>query len=62
MDRLAKGLRMSHSENVLHEEFRNLPAVVEKTVKSRRVVVVRLDNGKRYDAFPENVVVEPVAI
>jgi hypothetical protein len=62
MDRFVKGLRVRLSENVLHAEFRNLPGMVEKTVKSRRVVVVKLDNGRKYDAFPDNVIIESAGI
>lgn len=49
------GMRVRLSNNVLHKELRGLCGVVEKTVKSRGVVVVRCDGGERYDAFPENV-------
>lgn len=49
-----KGDRVRLAEKVLHPEFRGLTGTVKKTVKSRGVVTVICDNGKRYDALPEN--------
>lgn len=51
----SKGQRVYLCEGVLHKEFADQPGTVEKTVKSRGVVCVRLDNGERYDAKPENI-------
>ncbi len=53
-----KNMRVRLSDQVLHPEFRGLTGVVERTIKFRGVVVVRLDSGKRYDALPENVIRE----
>jgi len=50
-----KGQRVSLTDGVLHKEYAGQRGTVEKTVKSRGVVCVRLDSGKRYDAKPENV-------
>jgi len=49
------GDRVHLSGKVLHAEFRGLCGTVVRSVKSRGVVVIHCDNGKRYDAFPENV-------
>lgn len=49
------GDRVHLSGKVLHAEFRGLRGTVVRSVKSRGVVVIHCDNGKRYDAFPENV-------
>lgn len=48
------GERVKLSERVLHPEFRGQTGTVKRTVKSRQVVTVALDNGERYDARPEN--------
>jgi hypothetical protein len=60
LDSLRSGMRVRLSENVLHPQYRGLPGIVEKTIKSRRMVAVRLDNGERYSAFPENVIIVEV--
>ena len=49
------GDRVHLSGKVLHAEFRGLCGTVVRSVKSRGVVVIHCDNGKNYDAFPENV-------
>lgn len=40
---------------VLHSEFSGMTGTVKKIIKSRKLVTVLCDNGKRYDARPENV-------
>lgn len=55
VESLKTGERVRLSEKVRHAEFRGVCGTVERTVKSRGVVVVRCDNGKRYDALPENI-------
>jgi hypothetical protein len=62
MDRFRKGIRVRLSENVMHPQYRGLQGIVEKTIKSRRMASVRLDNGERYVAFPENVIVMEVSV
>jgi hypothetical protein len=49
------GDRVKLSENVLHAEFRGLTGTVKRVIKSRNMVAVICDNGRRYDAFPTNV-------
>lgn len=51
------GMRVRLSDNVLHVGFRGLEGIVKRVVKCRGVVCVLCDNGQRYDALPENVVV-----
>jgi len=58
MGSLVKGTRVRLSEKAQHPEFRGLTGAVEKFVKSRKVYVIRLDDGRRYDAYPENVIKE----
>ncbi len=48
------GDRVRLTEKVLHPEFRGLTGTVKRVVKSRGVVTVICDNGKRYDTRPEN--------
>ncbi len=62
LDSFQPGMRVRLSENVLHTWYRNRLGIVEKTIKSRRMVAVRLDNGERYSAFPENVIIEEVSV
>ncbi|MDR3560505.1 MAG: hypothetical protein P4N59_03545 [Negativicutes bacterium] len=47
--------RVRLTEKVLHEEFRGMTGTVKRFIKSRGVVWVECDNGKRYDAYPENI-------
>ena len=58
MDNFIIRERVRLSEKAQHPEFRGLSGVVEEIVKSRKMVVVRLNNGKRYGAYPENVIKE----
>ncbi len=62
LDSFQPGMRVRLSENVLHTWYRNRLGIVEKTIKSRRMVAVRLDNGELYSAFPENVIIEGVSV
>lgn len=50
-----QGDKVRLTEKVRHEEYRGMTGYVNKVVKSRGVVVVLCENGKRYDAQPENV-------
>lgn len=43
------------TEKVRHAEFRGLKGNVKKVVKSRGVVEIMCENGKRYRALPENI-------
>lgn len=52
---IKQGVRVRLTENVRHAEFRGLTGFVKKIIKSRGVVNVLCDNGKRYDALPENI-------
>jgi hypothetical protein len=49
------GDRVRLSNNVLHAEFRGMMGTVKRVIKTRNMVWVECDNGKRYDAFPTNV-------
>ncbi len=62
LDNFQPGIRVRLSENVLHTFYRNRRGIVEKTIKSRGMVAVRLDNGERYSAFPENVIIEEMPV
>ncbi len=53
------GDRVRLTEKVLHPGFRNVCGTVIKTVKSRGVVVICCDNGKRYEALLKNVERKP---
>jgi hypothetical protein len=44
---------------VRHNDYRGLAGTVKRTVKSRNVVVIQCDNGKLYDANPENLELNP---
>lgn len=48
------GVRVRLSERIFHPEFRGQIGTVKRVIKSRQVVAVLLDNGKSYDARPEN--------
>jgi hypothetical protein len=52
---LQVGDRVRLSNNVLHPEFRGIMGTIKKIIKSRNVISVICDNGKRYDALPKNV-------
>jgi len=39
---------------VKHEEFRGQQGTVRRYIKSRNVVEIKLDDGKLYDSYPEN--------
>lgn len=52
------GTRVTLGPNVLHKQFAGLPGIVRKAIASRNVYAVRLDDGRSYDASPENVVME----
>lgn len=49
------GDKVRLTDNVLHPEYRGLTGTVKKVIKSRNVINVICDNGKRYDAYPQNV-------
>jgi hypothetical protein len=48
------GERVRLSDRVLHPEFRGQTGSVKRTIKSRQMVDVILDNGEVYGARPEN--------
>lgn len=52
---MTKGDKVVLSNKVRHAEFAGLTGTIQRIIKSRGIVVVLCDNGKRYDAFPENV-------
>lgn len=43
------------TEKVRHAEFRGLCGQVKQVVKTRGVVKIMCENGKRYEALPENI-------
>lgn len=52
---LTPGDKVRLTDKVRHAEYRGMMGTVKKVIKSRNMVAVICDNGKRYDAFPENV-------
>jgi ribosomal protein L21E len=48
------GERVRLSDRVFHPNFRGLTGTVKRTVKTRQIVEVLLDNGEEYGARPEN--------
>ena len=50
-----QGDRIRLRDTVLHIEYRGMLGTVIRAVKSRGVITVEDENGKRYDAYPENV-------
>lgn len=48
------GERVRLSERVLHPEYRGKVGTVKRTIKTRQMVAVILENGTEYDARPEN--------
>ena len=50
-----KGDRVQLGPNVRHANFAGLLGKVRGPVKSRQVVTVEVDDGRYYDANPENV-------
>jgi len=55
-----QGIRVCLKSTVRHADVAGQLGTVERIVKSRKMVVVRLDSGRRYDAFPENVEMKEV--
>lgn len=53
--KIKKGDKVRLTERVRHPEYRGLTGTVKQVIKSRGVVAILCDNGKRYDAFPENI-------
>jgi hypothetical protein len=49
------GDKVRLTDKVRHAEYRGLVGTVKKIIKSRGLITVVCENGKRYDAFPENV-------
>ena len=49
------GNKVKLTENVLHEEYKGMTGIIKKIVKSKNVIEIICDNGKRYRAYPENV-------
>jgi len=43
------------SDTILHDAFKGMHGRVLKVIKSRGMVAVTCENGQRYDAFPDNV-------
>lgn len=51
------GDRVQLGPDVLHKTYAGVTGTVKKTVKRRNVIVVVCDDGKSYDAYPENVII-----
>jgi hypothetical protein len=49
------GDKVRLTDKILHPEYRGLTGTVKKVIKSRGVISVMCNNGKRYDAYPQNV-------
>jgi hypothetical protein len=49
------GDKVRLTDKVLHPEYRGMTGTVKKVIKSRGVISVMCNNGKRYDAYPQNV-------
>jgi hypothetical protein len=56
-----KGRPCMLGAGVRHESYIGLKGHVEKAIKSRNVYAVRLEDGRLYDAIPNNVVLLPTA-
>lgn len=62
LEKFSKGQVVQLSDGILHKEYAWQFGTVEKDIKSRNMVSVRLDNGDRYDAFPQNVIAQDMQI
>ena len=62
LEKFSKGQVVQLSDGILHKEYAWQFGTVEKVIKSRNMVSVRLDNGDRYDAFPKNVIAQDMRI
>ena len=62
LEKFSKGQVVQLSDGILHKEYAWQFGTVEKVIKSRNMVSVRLDNGDRYDAFPQNVIAQDMRI
>ena len=58
LEKFSKGQAVQLSDGILHKEYAWRFGTVEKVIKSRNMVSVRLDNGDLYDAFPQNVIAQ----
>ena len=58
VDKALVGKRVALGAGVRHKEYAGLAGVIKKAVKSRNVYTIALDDGRYYDAAPENVEVK----
>ena len=62
LEKFSKGQVVQLSDGILHKEYAWQFGTVEKVIKSRDMVSVRLDNGDRYVAYPQNVIVQDMRL
>lgn len=56
LEKFSVGQQVQLTDGVLHQQYAWQYGTVEKVIKSRNMVSVRLESGDRYDAYPQNVI------
>jgi len=56
LEKFSVGQQVQLTDGVLHQQYAWQYGTVEKVIKSRNMISVRLESGDRYDAYPQNVI------
>ena len=56
LEKFSVGQQVQLTDGVLHQQYAWQYGTVEKVIKSRNMVSVRLESGDRYDAYTQNVI------